>query len=464
MQPMRFLKSIVIAFLLGLGSQAIGAGAGEEKQPNIIVIMSDDMGWSDVGYHGSQVRTPNIDRLGKEGMQLDRFYAFPICSPTRTALMTGRSPIRSGILSPLGGDRSVPAEEHFIPESFRKAGYQTFMVGKWHLGRGEGYEPQDRGFDHFYGFLGGAVDYYEHGRGRSRDWQRNGKTVVEEGYSTDLFAKEAVQLLKGRNKERTVFLYLPFNAPHGPFQAPDDLIEDYRGKGFDSQIAARAASITAMDGAIGKVLVALDDEEMTENTVVLFFCDNGAGGRSQRGGRGRRAPTNEDLVIGNTPLRSGKGSVYEGGIRVPAVMRWPAQITPGSKCDTFVSVLDVLPSLADAASVGVDPPNPLDGTSVWQQIVGGEEPADKSRSIVVASQRSRAVLADPWKLVQEGESTSLFNVRKDASESDDVSGDHQELVARLKESLAPFEQMLEKSGRSTSRSPRRRGSRRNRSR
>ena len=190
------------------------------------MFVSDDMGWNEVGYHGSKIATPHIDGLAKEGVQLDRFYVHPICSPTRTALMTGRSPARFGITGPIGRG-VVPLDEHFLPQTFQKAGYQTFMVGKWHLGeRSDDHAPNARGFDHFYGCLGGVIDYYTHRRGRGLDWQRNGKPVIEEGYSTDLFAAEAIRLLKNRDQKKSVFLYLPFNAPHQPAQAPDVLIQN----------------------------------------------------------------------------------------------------------------------------------------------------------------------------------------------------------------------------------------------
>ncbi len=445
---------------LGIASLAVGEQTAEPAatdRPNIVLIMSDDMGWGDVSYHGSTIKTPNIDRIGKEGAELDRFYVFPICSPTRTALMTGRSPIRFGILSPLGGRGGVPKEESFFPQSLQKAGYQTFMVGKWHLGRGEGYEPLDRGFDHFYGFMGGGIDYYKHTSGRGTDWQRNGKTIEEEGYSTDLFAKEAIKLLKERDKEKPLFLYLPFNAPHTPFQAPDAFLEDYETQGFDSRNAARAGAITAMDAAIGKVLEALDEEEMTQNTIVLFFCDNGAGGSSDRRNRGRRREAGGNHPdIGNTPLKSGKGSVYEGGIRVPAVIRWPGVISPGTKVDTVVSVLDVFPTLADAVRMPLESVKPLDGVTRWPVMEKKNKKMEARPPLVIASRGTKAVIEYPWKLVQDRGKTYLYDIGKDPSEKRDLSKEHPNHLERLKKRLAPFETMLKEAA---SGSERRRGPR-----
>jgi arylsulfatase B len=335
-------------------------------RPHVVIFVSDDMGWNDVGYHGSTIQTPNIDRLVREGVELDRFYVFPICSPTRTALMTGRSPIRFGIVSPLGGSRGVPLKEHFMPEAFQAAGYQTVMVGKWHLGaKGDEYSPQKRGFDHFYGFRGGMIDYYSHeGPGRL-DWQRNGKPLEEKGYSTELLAAEAVRTIEQCDKKKPLFLYLPFNAPHGPSQAPDGASEKYRKIGMSGNTAVRAAAIDVMDHAIGGVLAALEREGMAKNTLAIFFCDNGAGGGRRGGGADGRA-------TGNAPLRGGKGSVLEGGGRVPAVIRWPGVIKAGSKTSQLVAGQDLLPTLSAAVGIAHGNDQEMDGVNVWPAIRDGK--------------------------------------------------------------------------------------------
>ena len=208
-------------FLFFIFTAALGLVLEAAAKPNIVLFVSDDMGWNEVGYHGSKIATPHIDGLAKEGVQLDRFYVHPICSPTRTALMTGRSPARFGITGSIGRG-VVPLDEHFLPQTFQKAGYQTFMVGKWHLGeRSDDYAPNARGFDHFFGFHGGGINYYTTDGSRARGWFRNGQSVAPQGYSTDLLADEAIKLLKNRNKKKPVFLYLPFNAPHQPAQASE---------------------------------------------------------------------------------------------------------------------------------------------------------------------------------------------------------------------------------------------------
>ena len=356
--------------MIVVGGLGLSLVRGDEGQPNLVVFVSDDMGWQDVGYHGGNGETPVIDQLVKEGVELDRFYVWPICSPTRAALMTGRSPLRFGIVGPIGRDGSVPEDELFLPEVMKSVGYQTWMIGKWHLGDRADSIPKARGFDHFYGFLGGSVDYYSHQRGRNLDWQRNGKVVREEGYSTQLFGNEAVRLLKERNREKPFFLYLPFNAPHSPAQAPEKLIEKYRAKGMTDREAPRAAAIEAMDQEMGRVLKVLDEEGLKEETLVMFFCDNGGGAR----GRGR---TGENFLLG------GKGQISEGGVRVPAVIRWPGKIEAGSKCERIVSVHDLLPTLTEALGIEFEAKKALDGQRMWSAISHGKE-----------VERSKVVFAD----------------------------------------------------------------------
>ncbi len=415
----------VLGFLRDLA--AMEEAAPQSDRPHIVIFVSDDMGWNDVGYHGSKIQTPNIDRLAAEGIQLDRFYVHPICSPTRTAMMTGRSPARFGITRPLGGGEGVPLDEHFMPESFQEAGYQTFMVGKWHLGaEREEYSPQARGFDHFYGCRGGMIDYYTHiGQGKL-DWQRNGKPLEEQGYSTDLFAAEAVKLIKNRNRSKPVFLYMPFNAPHGPMQAPEDLIRKYATEGGRGRSGGYAAAIDSMDQAIGKVLNTLEQEGMTEDTLVLFFCDNGAKSRGKKSGNST-----------GLALRGGKGELLEGGVRVPAVLCWPRVIQPGARCEQMISVMDLLPTLTAAAGIEHGNDKPLDGFNVWPVIKLNKE--IQRNPVVIAGQRGEfAILQDPLKLIHSADEPRLYNVREDPTESRDLAQKQPEDVARLESALAPF--------------------------
>jgi len=404
--------------------------AATSPKPHIILFVSDDMGWNEVGYHGSKIATPHIDRLAKEGVQLDRFYVHPICSPTRTALMTGRSPARFGITGAIGRG-VVPLDEHFLPQTFQKAGYQTFMVGKWHLGeRSDDYAPNARGFDHFFGFHGGGINYYTTDGSRARGWFRNGQSVAPQGYSTDLLADEAIKLLKNRNKKKPVFLYLPFNAPHQPAQASERLLEKYRKLGFFGRRVGQAGAIEAMDAAIGRVLATIEAEGISKETLVMFFCDNGSGG-------GRRGST---ALPGQLALRGGKGSVLEGGIRVPAVLRWPGVIRAGTKCNQLISAQDLFPTFAAAA--GIKPANqkPFDGVNCWPAIIQNK-PMKRPPVIVAGPSGDFAVLHDQWKLTWGQGHVSLYNVKGDPTESKDVILNHPETAAKLADNLAPFSKL-----------------------
>jgi len=421
-------KACFLFLLLGIYPEVVPAqSTATSPKPHIVMFVSDDMGWNEVGYHGSKIATPHIDGLAKEGVQLDRFYVHPICSPTRTALMTGRSPARFGITGAIGRG-VVPLDEHFMPQTFQKAGYQTFMVGKWHLGeRSDDYAPNARGFDHFFGFHGGGINYYTTNGSRARGWFRNGQSVAPQGYSTDLLADEAIKLLKNRNKKKPVFLYLPFNAPHQPAQASERLLEKYRKLGFFGRRVGQAGAIEAMDTAIGRVLATIEAEGISKETLVMFFCDNGSGG-------GRRGST---ALPGQLALRGGKGSVLEGGIRVPAVLRWPGVIRASTKCNQLISAQDLFPTFAAAA--GIKPANqkPFDGENCWPAIVKNKL-IKRPPAIVAGPFGDFAVLHDQWKLTWGQGQVSLYNVKDDPTESKDVTLNHPETAANLADTLAPF--------------------------
>ncbi|MBM3745567.1 MAG: arylsulfatase, partial [Acidobacteria bacterium] len=253
---------------------AAAARPAAAAPPNVVIILADDLGWADVGFHGSEIRTPNLDRLATQGVRFERFYSYPLCSPTRSALMTGRSPMRLGVAYSVirpWSSYGVPLEEHFMPQSFQAAGYSTAMTGKWHLGHARaGFMPNARGFDHAYGHVNGAIDYYTHIRDGGLDWHRNGRSVREEGYATDLLAGEAARIIENRDRNRPLFLYLPFNAPHTPLQAPQPLLDKYASIA-DPRRRTFAAMVDSLDQGVGRVLAALDKSGMADNTMVLFF-------------------------------------------------------------------------------------------------------------------------------------------------------------------------------------------------
>jgi arylsulfatase A-like enzyme len=376
-----------VAFLLALClvPGLAGPSAAAPDRPNVVIFLADDLGWGDVGFHGGPIETPHIDRLAREGIELSRFYVNPICSPTRAALMTGRDPIKLGIAYQVieaWDNHGVHPEERFLSEAFRAAGYQTAAIGKWHLGHAqETYLPRSRGFDHFYGHLNTEVGYFPPFAAQGgRDFQRNGRSVDEDGYETFLLAEEAVRWIRERDKARPFLLYMPFLAPHTPLDAPQalkaryaDLDDDRKAArgtmdwsrllrfvGVKSLRQVYAAVVDGMDQSIGRVLATLDEEGLADDTIVLFFSDNGGMTTFGTGG------------ADNAPLRGGKGETFEGGIRVISAVRWPGRLKAGGRMDQIMSVMDVLPTLAAAAGIEVGAEKPLDVQNMLFRI--GEDP------------------------------------------------------------------------------------------
>jgi len=422
------LLALPVAFLAGFSCSGGQDGFSYQgPPPNIVLFLADDLGWSDLGYRGGEMKTPRLDDLAKKGVVLDRFYVFPSCSPTRAAILTGRSPMRLGMLyGPLRPwlTTGVPPEERLLPEDLKEADYETAIVGKWHLGHASrSLWPQARGFDHFYGCLTGMIDYYQHtGRG-GLDWQRDGTSLHEKGYSTDLFAKEAVRIIEDHDPGKPLFLYLPFNAPHAPLEAPAALEAKYRGI-KDPRRRRYCAMVDSMDQAVGKVLDALDRKGMTKDTLVLFVSDNGAS--PQDGGR-------------NAPLRGGKLSTLEGGIHVPAMVWWPGHLEGGRNSGQVMTAMDLLPTLAGAAGVQPRAAGPLDGKNLLGALLSGrvESREDLFFAISDPAFYSYAVFHGEWKLVRrirknDGQTfNALFRIEEDPNESRDLSRQHPDLVKDL---------------------------------
>jgi len=340
----------VAAIAAGVAFGAGAIGAVGSRPPNIVFIISDDQGWKDVGFHGSDIRTPNIDALAATGARLEQFYAQPMCSPTRAALMTGRYPFRYGlqIAIPSAHEYGLPADERLLPQALKEAGYQTVLIGKWHLGHADRkYWPTNRGFDHHYGPLLGEIDYFTHEQHGVLDWFRDGEPVKEPGYSTTLLGDAAVKLIEGHDPETPLFLDLAFNAPHAPFQAPAADLDRYKDIP-DAARRAYAAQVTAMDEEIGRVVKALDDKGMRDDTLIFFQSDNG-GTRNPMFSGEVDVSSLKSLPPDNGPYREGKGTVYEGGTRVVAVANWRGHIKPGTVVDEMIHEVDLYPTLIGLA-------------------------------------------------------------------------------------------------------------------
>jgi len=420
--------------LVLLAALSAGAPAGAVERPNVVILLADDLGWADVGYRDGEIETPQIDRLAAEGVVLDRFYSEPICSPTRAALMTGQDPMKLGMaydqVHPWYNAGLSP-DAYTIAEAFRDAGYQTGMVGKWHLGHTQAHQlPGAHGFEHFHGHLQTNTDYYTHERESGHDLQENGNPVDLAGeYLTHIQAREAVRFIEDRDPKKPFFLYVPFTAPHSPMQAPEDTIAQYGHLPKKNFRREYAAMVHEMDGAIGAILGALDRQGVADDTLVLFFSDNG--GSNGFGGV-------------NTPLRGQKGQSFEGGIRVPAALRFPGRVAAGSRYEELVSVMDVFPTLATAAGVPTRPGAPMDGVDMWPAIGRGEKPPERgpvffASEIPIPGLIHLAVIDGRFKLVQvvrEGQTETrvtslLFDLEEDPYERSDLAAEQPETVARL---------------------------------
>ncbi len=412
------------------------------RPPNLVIIVADDLGYRDVSFNGGRIPTPAIDRIAREGVRLARFYACPICSPTRAGLLTGRWPLRMGIMRaviPPWRRWGLPPEEKTLAELLAEAGYRRrAIIGKWHLGHcAKKYHPLSQGFTHFYGHFNGYIDYWTHQREGQTDWHRNWETVHEPGYAPDLLAAEAVRFIRESPPAEPFFLYFPLNAVHAPLQAPKADIARFASI-RNPRRRIYAAMVAALDRAVGRVLAVLDEKGLADDTLVLFFSDNG----------GVRA------YADNGPLRAGKGSVYEGGIRVCAAVRWPAGgLAGGGTCDALMGYIDVYPTVKRLVGLAERPdPQPLDGADVLEVMRGRAEAPERDwfSYIHQSGPTERLALTRwPWKLVVQGPGIlapearaksrcELFNLRDDPREQTDLADRHPDLVDRMWARLRTF--------------------------
>lgn len=431
----RFACLLVLLISCAGPACARSEAAGQAPRPNIVYIVSDDQGWKDVGFHGSDIKTPNIDRLANEGVRLDRFYAQPMCTPSRAALLTGRYPDRYGLQTlviPSAGKYGLATDEWLMPQSLQAAGYRTAIVGKWHLGHADRkYWPRQRGFDYQYGPIIGEIDYFTHSSHGVRDWFRNNEPVREEGYVTQLLGDDAVRWIDQQNTDTPFFLYLAFTAPHAPYQAPQTYMDAYKHVADPSR-RAYSAMITAMDDQIGRVVDALKRRGLRDNTLIVFQSDNG-GTRDSRF-TGEVDMSKSVMPADNSPYRDGKASLYEGGTRVVALANWPGHIQPGVVTER-IHITDMFPTIAALAGASTAESKPLDGFDVWPVISQGS-PSPRTQ-VVYGIEPYRAAVSDgDWKLVWKTTLPSmveLFNLADDPGEKTNLADSNPEVVARLKQ-------------------------------
>ncbi len=426
-----------LAAVLDVPTSATSAESPAPSKPNLLIILADDLGYADVGFNGGSVfATPNMDRLARTGIRLGDFRACPMCSPTRAGLMTGRWPLRFGMMRavvPPWSHYGLPPKEKTIADLLAGAGYeQRGIIGKWHLGHARReFLPLNHGFTSFYGHYNGAIDYFTHEREGQCDWHRDWQTVHEEGYSTDLLGAQAARFIREAPRGKPWFLYLPFNAPHAPFEAKKEDLEKYPQLKRPNR-RAYAAMVDCLDQAIGRVLDAVESRPDAANTLILFFSDNGGVLR----------------VSSNKPWRGGKLTVYEGGTRVCAAIRWPAGgLVGGKQFDGRIGYIDVLPTFLAAA--GVKAPANLDGINFLPALRGEAKLPERAWfSYMHQSQKAEASVNDgKWKLIARGDffaekpavapQFELYDLQADPAERTDLAA-RTETVSRLYQELREF--------------------------
>jgi len=455
MERREFLKMMGIAGAgCGLASHIACMHTQYNHTPNIVIIVADDLGWDDVGYHGSDIPTPHIDRIAREGRELDRFYTCPVCSPTRAGLMTGRYPIRYGMMRAVitpWRDYGLPADEITLPQVLEMAGYRhRGIFGKWHLGHSKlEYHPLKRGFTHFYGHYNGAIDYFTHVREGERDWHLNYEPNDDPGYATDLIAEAASDFIKGHADGGPFFCYVPFSAPHAPYQAPEDAIrrfEHLRDTDRKNRRQLFAAMVSCLDDGIGRILKTLDEEGIADQTLVLFLSDNGGNGSAGR----------------NDPLRGAKVSVFEGGIRTPAAMRWPKGVASGDAITVPIAYIDILPTLMRIVGERDHRGKPLDGVDVLDVLRGRRTHLERDLIFYNGQygedKEGMALITAKWKLVCNGpnildrniadadRNIFLFLIEEDPGEKHDLSKDFPDIVNELMDRLRSFRALQPEDG------------------
>ncbi len=413
--------------------------AGADDRPNVILVMTDDQGYGDLGVHGNPlIKTPHLDQFAEQSASVERFYVCPVCAPTRAGLMTGRYNYRTGVTDTWLGRAMMHADEVTLAEMLGGAGYHTAIFGKWHLGDSYPMRPQDQGFDEVLVHKGGGLcqpagppnnSYFD------PVLEHNGRSVKTDGYCSDVYTDAAIRFIK-QNRDEPFFVYLPHNCPHAPFQIAETYSQPYEklamtpadfpavdgGHALDklsSNTPAVYGMVTNIDDNFGRLMAQLDELKLADNTIVIFLTDNGANG-----------------IRYNAGMKAHKGSVYEGGIRVPFYIRWPKRLKPGTLVEHFAAHIDVVPTILEAC--GVEPPEGvhIDGRSVLPLLEGKDTDwPDRTyfvqwhRGDAPEPHRAAAVRTRDWKLVQGKE---LYDMRRDPLETRDVAAEHPEVVKRLR--------------------------------
>ncbi len=408
-------------------------------QPNIVLIITDDVGYGDIGSYGApDVRTPNIDGLARDGVRLTDFYANgPTCSPTRTGLISGRYQQRFAIEAPLSSsgtadrERGLTPTGRSLPQLLKNNGYETALVGKWHLGWRSEFSPTAHGFDYFFGFKSGYTDYYRHTDGNGQpDLFENDRPVEASGYMTDLITERSVRFIE-QNAQRPFFIDVAYNAGHWPYQTPDNpsVARDNARHltPFDDPTSTRAeyvAMLERVDQGVGRILETLDDLDLRQNTIVIFTNDNGG-----------------EWLSRNTPLFHHKRTVWEGGIRVPAIIRWPDRIPAGTVSGQVGITMDLTASILAITNTSVPPEAHLEGINLLPVLEGRAPEIERTLFWRVAGARSQqAIRSGDWKLLLDAERVMLFNLRTDIGERNNLIGQRSDIARRLQPLLTAWQE------------------------
>jgi arylsulfatase A-like enzyme len=436
------MKARLISLLAVFCCVVLPAAAGfaaPRKRPNVLVILVDDLGYGDLSSYGAKdLKTPHIDSIVKSGMKFTNFYAnCPVCSPTRAALLSGRYQDMVGVpgvirTHPENSWGYLTREAVLLPSLLRKAGYHSAIVGKWHLGLEAPNVPNDRGFDHFHGFLGDMMDdYYNHRRHKINYMRRDREVIDPKGHATDLFTQWACEYVRSRKRSREpFFLYLSYNAPHVPIQPPAEWLDRVRKRepNISQKRAKLVALIEHLDDGIGKVMACLKETGAAENTLVVFTSDNG--GQLSAGAN-------------NGPLRDGKQSVYEGGIKVPGAVAWPGKIKPGTETPFRAMSMDIFPTALAAA--GVKLTHRIDGRSFLPTLQGKSQPPLRTHWFFrrreggnrYGGKTIEAVIRGDWKLLQNSPFAplELYNLKTDPKEQHDLARKNRRVFNELSAAL-----------------------------
>ena len=460
-----------LPYLLALALLAFGCSGPSDSRsglgktgPNIVILLADDLGWTDVSFHGGNIATPHIDSIALEGAELARYYVQPVCSPTRAALLTGRYPIRYGSMRavyPPWRKGGLDTSEQTIADVLGEAGYKhRGIFGKWHLGHSDKkYHPLRRGFTEFYGHYNGAVDYFTHEREGEVDWHSGFEPSADQGYTTDLIADAAERFIREHASDPEPFLcYVPFNAPHSPFQAKEEDLPRYANlppaRGFfqsfkDVDMSATSETraenrrilgsmVHSLDQGVGRILEAIRDSGIDNETFVLFSSDNGG------------VPG----IGENTPLRGSKATVFEGGIRVAAAARWSGTIPPGQKIEVPLANIDILPTVMRMAGIQDDRGKPLDGVDILDVLTGREPSLERELYNYIGQggpdTEYISYMTNDWKMVVYGPVVTddsaddakrrklLFKISEDRSEERNMIADEPERAAAMYEKIKEF--------------------------